>query len=49
VPSMAVINMLHANGFQVKSLTIEKYKNYEGGDPDISRKLKFFTIVADRS
>jgi hypothetical protein len=45
----AVEHMLHANGFQVRSLTIEKYKNYEGGDPNISRKLKFFTIVADRS
>jgi hypothetical protein len=44
----AVANMLHANGFEVKSLTFDKYKNHETGDPNVFRMLKFFTVVAER-
>jgi hypothetical protein len=41
----AVANMLHANGFEVKSMTVEKYNRTENGT---SRMIKFFTIVAER-
>jgi len=41
----AIANMLHANGFAVRSMTINKFDRTENGS---SRRLKFFTIVAER-
>jgi SAM-dependent methyltransferase len=44
----AVEHMLHANGFDVESVTYHSHNNHEKGDPKISRRLRFYTIVAKR-
>ncbi len=48
ISPQAVANMLHANGFEVKSITYSDHNHHPTLDPDVFRSHTFFTVVAER-
>jgi hypothetical protein len=48
ISPQAVKHMLHANGFEVKSITFNDFNHHPALDPKVSKTHRFFTIVAER-
>jgi hypothetical protein len=48
ISPQAVVHMLHANGFEPKSLTYHDFNNHQTKDPAVFQTHRFFTIVAER-